>query len=81
VTLRASVEEASQAGAQRALARLGLSDASAHQDISDLRHLLTSWRDVQITARRTFVRRITTLLLTLIVLGAVLYSDISRIKP
>jgi len=81
LTLRAIVEEASEVGAQRALTRLGLSDALAHQDISDLRHLLVSWRDVQTTARRTAVRWFTTLLLSLIALGVAFYSDISSFKP
>ena len=81
LTLRAIIEEASQAGAERALAHLGLSDPSAHQDILELRQLLISWRDVQTTARRTLVRWLTTVLLSLLVLGVLLYSDVRALKP
>ena len=44
VTLRAIVEEASEVGATRVLGRLGLSDASAQDDIDELRELLAAWR-------------------------------------
>jgi hypothetical protein len=47
VTLRAVVEEASELGADRALAWLGLSDARAHDDIGELRQLLGAWRDAK----------------------------------
>ena len=45
--LRALVEEASELGARRALARLGLADAAARYDVSDLRQLLGAWRDAK----------------------------------
>lgn len=45
--LRAVVEEASELGARRALARLGLADAAARDDIGDLRQLLGAWRDAK----------------------------------
>ncbi|HEX2811392.1 MAG TPA: DUF6127 family protein [Sphingopyxis sp.] len=45
--LRALVEEASELGARRALARLGLADAAARDDVSDLRQLLGAWRDAK----------------------------------
>ncbi|MFD1952264.1 DUF6127 family protein [Sphingomonas arantia] len=51
VTLRALIEEASEAGAGRALERLGLSDVSARNDISALRELLKAWRDAKVSAR------------------------------
>ena len=44
VTLRAVIEEASEMGAQRALARIGLSDTQAGEDIEELRELLGAWR-------------------------------------
>lgn len=50
VALRAMIEQASEAGAQRALDRLGLSDAAARDDISDLRELLGAWRDAKRSA-------------------------------
>jgi hypothetical protein len=45
--LRALVEEASELGARRALARLGLADEAARDDVSDLRQLLGAWRDAK----------------------------------
>ena len=45
--LRAVVEEASELGARRALARLGLADEAARDDVSDLRQLLSAWRDAK----------------------------------
>ena len=45
--LRAVVEEASELGARRALARLGLADAAARDDMVDLRQLLGAWRDAK----------------------------------
>ena len=45
--LRAVVEEASELGARRALARLGLADEAAREDVSDLRQLLGAWRDAK----------------------------------
>ena len=40
VTLRAVIEEASELGAERVLARMGLDDANAHGDLNELRELL-----------------------------------------
>lgn len=48
--IRALVEEASEAGAARALQRIGLSDAAAGRDIADLRELLMAWRDAKKSA-------------------------------
>lgn len=50
LTLRAIIEEASELGADRALARLGLSDAHAGDDIGELRQLLGAWRDAKKSA-------------------------------
>src|SRR6188768_1321169 len=55
VTLRALVEEASQAGASRALGALGLDDARARRDMDELRELLSAWRDAKRSARRALV--------------------------
>jgi hypothetical protein len=52
VTLRALIEEASDLGAARALARLGLSDDSAAKDMAELRELLSAWRDAKTTVRK-----------------------------
>lgn len=50
VTLRAVVEEASELGAERVLARMGLDDPTAHTDLSELRELLQAWRDAKASA-------------------------------
>lgn len=47
ITLRAIVEEASELGAARMLARMGLSDEGASDDLSELRELLRAWRDAK----------------------------------
>jgi hypothetical protein len=47
ITLRAIVEEASELGAVRMLARMGLNDDGAPDDLSELRELLRAWRDAK----------------------------------
>ena len=54
-TLRALVEEASEMGASRTLARLGLADPGAQNDIDELRQLLQAWRDAKASAWRAAV--------------------------
>lgn len=49
-TLRGVIEQASEAGAARALERIGLSDSRAHEDIHELRQLLAAWRDAKRSA-------------------------------
>ena len=53
--LRAVVEEASELGARRALARLALADAAARDDMADLRQLLGAWRDAKTSAWKAAV--------------------------
>ena len=55
ITLRALVEESSQAGARRALASLGLGDERARRDMDELRELLGAWRDAKRSAWRAVV--------------------------
>ncbi len=55
VTLRALVEDASELGAARALARLGLDDAHAPKDMDELRQLLAAWRDAKTSAWRALI--------------------------
>lgn len=50
VVLQAMIEEASNAGACRALASLGLEDQRARRDMDELRELLGTWRDVKKSA-------------------------------
>ena len=55
ISLRALVEEASQAGAARALGALGLDDPRARRDMDELRELLSAWRDAKRSARQAVV--------------------------
>lgn len=69
MTLRAIVEEASDMGAVRALARLGLADEAAPGDVRELRYLLSAWRDVRRSAWRAAVGWLVKGLLALIIIG------------
>jgi hypothetical protein len=67
--LRAVVEEASELGARRALARLGLADEAAREDVSDLRQLLGAWRDAKKSAWAAVVDWAVRAMLALLVVG------------
>ncbi|CDO36852.1 MULTISPECIES: DUF6127 family protein [Novosphingobium] len=69
VTLRAIVEEASELGASRMLERIGLDDATAHEDVSELRELLQAWRDAKTSAQTAAIGWIVRGLLALLLLG------------
>lgn len=67
--LRALVEEASEAGAARALERIGLSDDAARGDIADLRELLTAWRDAKKSAWKAAIDWLVRGMLAAILIG------------
>lgn len=69
VTLRALVEEASQAGATRTLAALGLNDDKARRDMDELRELLSAWRDAKKTAWRAVVNWLVRIALAAVLVG------------
>jgi hypothetical protein len=69
ITLRALVEDASQAGASRALGALGLDDPRARRDMDELRELLSAWRDAKRSARQAVVTWMTRVLLALLLIG------------
>ena len=69
ITLRALVEDASQAGASRALGALGLDDPRARRDMDDLRELLSAWRDAKRSARKAVVTWATRVVLALLLIG------------
>jgi len=54
-TLRAIIEETSELAADRVLVRLGIGDADAEDDLSELRELLAAWRDAKSSAWKAFV--------------------------
>lgn len=69
VTLRALVEEASEMGARRALARLGLADEDARDDVVELRELLKAWRDAKKSARHAVIGWVVRVGLALVLIG------------
>jgi Family of unknown function (DUF6127) len=69
VTLRALVEEASEMGARRALARLGLADEDAREDVVELRQLLKAWRDAKASARNAVIGWVVRVGLALVLIG------------
>ena len=69
VTLRAIVQEASELGAGRMLERIGLDDATARDDVSELRELLQAWRDAKASARTAAIGWIVRGLRALLLLG------------
>ena len=71
VTLRALVEEASELGADRALATLGLKDPKARRDMDELRELLQAWRDAKKSAGQAVITWAVRILLALLVAGMV----------
>ncbi len=69
VTLRALVEESSQAGARRALGALGLDDERARRDMDDLRELLSAWREAKRSVWKAVVGWFVRLFLALVLVG------------
>lgn len=69
ITLRAIVEEASELGATRVLDRLGLADASAQEDIDELRELLSAWRDAKASAWKAAIEWLVRGCLALLLVG------------
>lgn len=69
VVLRALVEEASEMGARRALARLGLADENAREDMTELRQLLKAWRDAKSSARHAVIGWVVRGCLALVLIG------------
>lgn len=64
------LDRAAERGAERVLSHLGLENGKAAGDIRELRDLLEAWRDARHTAWQTFVKVLTTGVLTALVLGA-----------
>lgn len=75
--LREMIERAAECGARKALARVGLHDEGAANDVGDLRELLSAWRDVKRTALRTAVKFVTAVVLAAIA-GAVGLATYTR---
>lgn len=67
--LKVLLEQASEAGARRALAQLGLDDARAAKDMTELRELLSAWRDAKRSARKAAIGWIVRMGLALLLIG------------
>ena len=65
----ALLEAASEMGARKALARLGLADEAARNDINELRELLGAWRDAKLSARREVVNWVIRALFAALLIG------------
>lgn len=77
VTLRALVEEASQNGATRALASLGLDDDRARRDMDELRELLCAWRDAKRSAWKAVLSWILRVALATLLIGMAVKLDLT----
>ena len=69
ISLRAIVEEASELGAERMLARLGLTDQHAQDDLTQLRQLIRAWRDAKRSAWKAVVEWLVRGALALLLIG------------
>lgn len=67
--LQALLEQASEAGAKRVLARLGLADEGAEKDIDELRELLAAWRAAKASAWKAAVEWIVRGAMALLLIG------------
>jgi len=67
--LQGLLEQASETGARRALAQLGLDDASAAKDMGELRELLSAWRDAKRSARKAAIGSVVRMVLAMLLIG------------
>lgn len=67
--LKQLIENAAEAGAERALAKVGLHDENAGHDVRELRGLLDSWRETKKAVTQTIARSITTAILGALAAG------------
>ena len=67
--LQGLLEQASETGARRALAQLGLDDSSAAKDMGELRELLSAWRDAKRSARKAAIGWVVRMVLAMLLIG------------
>jgi hypothetical protein len=77
VTLRAIVEEASEVGANRVLARIGLGDEKAQKDLDELRELLGAWRAAKASAWKAAVEWTVRALFAALLIGIAVRLNVS----
>jgi polysaccharide deacetylase 2 family uncharacterized protein YibQ len=61
--------QASETGVRRALSQLGLDDEAASKDMTELRQLLSAWRDAKSTARKAAIGWVVKTALALLLIG------------
>lgn len=71
--LQELLQDAAEEGAKRTLARLGLDDDKAVQDMREVRDVLSAWRSARRVAWETVVRAVTVALLGAMVAGLALH--------
>lgn len=71
--------EASELGARRALARLGLADEAARDDMNELRELLGAWRDAKRSARNAVIGWVVRGVLALVLVGIAVKLGLSNL--
>ena len=64
--LEAMLDRAARRGAKEALRSLGLHDEDAHNDIREVRDLLSTWRETRKSIWNTFVKITTVAILSFI---------------
>jgi len=67
--LQMLVEQAAEAGAKRALEKVGLHDEGAGSDVRELRGLLDSWRETRRTVTQTIAKTFTSAILAALAAG------------
>lgn len=70
IELQQMIDRAAEAGAMRALEKVGLHDEHAGHDVRELRNLLDTWRDTKKTVTQTITRAVTTTILAMLAAGA-----------
>lgn len=63
------LERAAEAGAKKALEKIGLHDEGAGTDVRELRGLLETWRSAKSTVGATIAKVVTTAVLTALAAG------------
>lgn len=63
------IEQAAEAGAKKALEKVGLHDEHAGSDVKELRSLLDTWRETKKTVGQTIARTFTTAILGALAAG------------
>lgn len=71
--LEQMLERAAEEGAKRALARVGLHDEKAGDDLNDLRKLLDSWRQAKRSVLDSVIKAVTKAVLIAMAVGVAFY--------